>query len=473
MDNIRSLVQMFLPVFTSPSFDNFVFLILAWIQTSGRACMSNLLRAARFMPDLVPRSGGRVKHFSALYRFFTRAKWELDPVGERLVSLLARRLDERELMVVIDDTLQTRGGPKILGAGMHFDGRASTYGGSEGSHKVFSFGLNFVTLAVWIPVGFIQSGGIAVPVLFRLYRSKKTCPEGEYRKRTELAVDMLQVFRRWFPRRNILLVVDHEYSCKTLLYEFDEWMDMVGRLPWNAALYDPEFEQKKMGRPRVWGPKLQSPQQLRDDDRIPWRPCVVRIYGRRVELLVKTMQAQWKSAPPDRRLTVVVTRDPTGRFDDACFFRLQPNAGPTDVLVPFSHRWSLEQCYRDCKQLLRIETVQNGWARGTTRADTNQPGPSAPKGRDPTASRRTVPFGILCYGFVVAWYLLNGSAGEDILRARNEAPWYLHKRTISFGDMLKAFRRQMVTEQLWQTPSERGFAKRKPPPGPDLYEGAA
>mgnify|MGYP006293347973 CR=1 FL=1 len=471
MDTIRSLVQVFAPVFSAPSFSNGCFLMLAWLKTSGRARISNFLRAGRFMSELVPRrKDGRVKHFSALYRFFTEAEWSLDALGRRLALLLTARLYEsRHLVVLVDDTVQPRGGPKILGAGMHYDASASTYGGEKGRRSRFTFGLNFVTVAVWIPVGFLSSGGMAVPVLFRLYRSKKTCPESKYRKRTELAAEMLEVLRDWWPEREMIVVGDHTYSSETVIDACDETMEVGGRLPWDAALYDPEFEQKKQGRPRLWGPRLHSPKQLVEDPSYPWRICVLKMYGKRIELRVKTLQAQWKSAPADRVLTVVVTRDPSGHFDDECFFRLQAQASVEEVLLPISRRWSLEQCYRDCKQHLRIDSVQNGFCRGETRADRNQPGPAAPQDRDPKASKRTVPFGMISYGFVVAWYLGYANPGRNLLRAQNEAPWYTHKVTLSFRDMLAAFRRQMNREGLWQTHPETGFGKKKParPPDPD------
>jgi len=55
MDTIRSLVQMFSPAFTAPTFENAVYLLLSWIKTSGRAQISEFLRARRCMPSLVPK----------------------------------------------------------------------------------------------------------------------------------------------------------------------------------------------------------------------------------------------------------------------------------------------------------------------------------------------------------------------------------------------------------------------------------
>ncbi|MFB6263857.1 MAG: transposase [Bradymonadaceae bacterium] len=147
------------------------------------------------MPDLVPRRlSGQWKHYSVFYRFFSEAKWTVDELGKCLVRALAFALPEdRELVLMIDDTFQERTGPRILGAGMHYNGSESTYSGAGGASPQIDFGLSFVVLAVWVPIDCVEAGGLAIPVLFRLYRPRKRTPEEEYYKRTELAVQMLDM----------------------------------------------------------------------------------------------------------------------------------------------------------------------------------------------------------------------------------------------------------------------------------------
>ena len=462
MDTIRSLVQVFRPVFTAPTFSNAVFLLLSWIKTSGRAQISTFLRARPYMPTLVPRRlNGKWKHFSTVYRFFTKAKWTLDELGKCLVGALAFALPEdKELVLMIDDTFQKRSGPRILGAGMHYDGGESTYSGSGGRKTRINFGLSFVVLAVWVPIDFVEAGGLAIPILFRLYRPRKHTPEEKYHKRTELAAQMLDVGIQWFDHNQVVVAVDNEYSCQTVLDGRPEEADVVGRLQGRNVVYDPDFEQTGRGRPRKWGPRMGRLDQLAEDDRYPWQDCQVELYGKSVELKVKRLEVQWKSAPASTTLTVLITRDPNGRYDDAYFFRTREDATICQVLIPAALRWGIEVCFRNCKQQMRISSVQNGFAHGDQPNDPNKPGPDTPDGREPTASRRTVPFGMIAYGFVVVWYLKHGNPEADLKRAKLLAPWYTHKAGISFRDMLEAFRRQMEIENLWQTPDEDGFGKK-------------
>lgn len=223
------------------------------------------------------------------------------------------------------------------------------------------------------------------------------------------------------------------------------------------VVYDPDFESNSVGRPHRWGDRLGTLETLTGDDRVPWLEQAVEMYGQTVTLQVKWLEVQWTSAHADDRLTVVLIRDPTGTYDDAYFVRTTPDAEISSVIGPACRRWSLEVAFRNCKQQMRISSVQNGFAQGDEPNDPNEPGPSAPEGHEPTASRRTVPFGMMTYGLVIRWYLEHGRPEADLQRAQQRAPWYTQKAGVSFRDMLGAFRRRMEDEGLWQTPTEEGY----------------
>ena len=474
MNTLMPIIEMFRPAFTAPTFENFRYLIVAWIKC-GQAKISDLLRARRHLAGLVPKQNGDPKHFSAFYRFFTERNWSLDQLGRILARAFESRLGD-EVKVLVDDTIFRRTGPQILGGGVHYDPLASTYSGSSGRQTQFAFGLKFVVLAIRVPVGFVQSGGIAVPILFRLYRTPKTCSKEEHTKFTILGAELIGIVEKWWPDRRILNLGDQDYASGTVLARVAPETEVAGPLPMDARLRDPEFSQTPgPGRPRIWGASLPSPKELAADEAIPWETVQLEMYGDEVTLQVKTIQAQWKAAPADQTLTVVVTRDPSGRLDDRAFFRTRPDASLQEVLVEFSRRWDIETCIRDGKQFFSLEKVQNGFERGETRADTTEPGPRADPERDPTASRRTIPVGMLAYAIVVVWYLEHGNPDRDIEWAKYLAPWYTHKDSISFRDMLQSCRRQIDIEGFSETPAEDRVFKKTPAdfgidPPPEPYE---
>ena len=456
---ILPLVKRFRSAFSAPSFTNFQFLLLAWLMNPNRGWLSNCLRCVLHLPDLAPtNNNNQLKHFSCLYNFFTRAVWSKDELGRLLASSLERWLPET-ITLIVDGTLCRRSGPRILGAGIHRDPLRSTTIGNRATQ--FSFGLNFVILAVWIPVGFVHSGGIAVPLLFRLYRSKKTCPPESYRKRTELAAELLRVARSWWPDRRLDVSVDNEYVCKTVLEARDEQMIVTGALQFRyTLLYPDKPEYSGMGRPPKWGPPMGKIRQIRDDDTIAWREVTVQMYGQQVTLLVKLVQARWRSCGADDVVTVLITSDPTGTYDDACFIRTESDATVQNVLDPVCQRWAVEVTIRDCKQHLNVEQIENGYVHRDEPAHTHRktrPGPQAPEDEEPVASKRTTPLFMLGFGVVVRWYLVHGNPQRDLKWTNIIAPWWRQKTTISFGDMLQAFRRQMECEDLWTNPPQQGF----------------
>jgi hypothetical protein len=115
---------------------------------------------------------------------------------------------------------------------------------------------------------------LAVSIAFRMYRSKKRCPKAQYRKRTELAREMVEELITRIPQeRKVILVGDTEYACYEVVRNLPERIVFIGPMSMDAALYDPPPEKTKgRGRPRRKGKRLLSPGQLIASNNIPWEP---------------------------------------------------------------------------------------------------------------------------------------------------------------------------------------------------------
>ena len=425
-------------------------LLLAWITTPFKRTITGLIRC----PLTGLSAPSREKHFSVFHRFFSRARWELDDLGRVVVGLFEAFIP-KDVTLIVDDTLCRRKGPRILGVGMFHDPLTSS---SESKRVCFAFGLNFVVLSLWIPASFCHSGGIALPILFRLYRSKRTCPERLYQKRTALALELIRLARPWFEGRSITVLGDAEYACRTLLEGVPSDVDIIGPLPAKAQLHNPEVVNKGSGRPRKWGERLPRPETLAQDISLSWRKVKVEMYGSSVTVLVKEMAATWKSAGHRRVIKVVVTRDPSGHLRDGYFFSTQSDMSAHDLLATYARRWELEVCFRNVKQELGLEEVANRFTRRKRRGK-KRAGPQADKRRSPLASARTTPFAFIAYAVVVAWYLRHGNPAQDVARARRLMPWYRHKHNVSFADQLAAFKRQYLVETFPRIQQRCALAK--------------
>lgn len=444
------LLASFSECFTRPGFDNFAALVTGWILCPGRHTISRVLQAF----EGTGRS--RPKHHSAYYRFLSRGAWAADALGKVLLRLLLRWLPE-ELEAQVDDTLCKRGGPHFFGAGMHHDASGSTYGrGTRAGRRVsFAFGHNWVVLSVWLPCPWRVGHGWAIPLLLRLYRSRKHCPKREHRKRTELAAELVRLLSSWLPEgRRLHLTGDGEYACKTLVRELPEDVVFTGPMVMDAALYESPGAYRGHGRRRRKGKRLLSPQARAARKNARWRRIVVRLYGKQVSLCVQTWTCLWYTVAGTRLVRVVLTKDPRGQAQTRAYFCTNPRRSVVEILTAYTHRWSLEVAFHDGKQAMGLEDPQNGWWRRPARCrpQKKRPGPQPKGNRGKQAVLHTVPLAFTAYALVLVWYLRHGKPKQDVARARRAAPWYRKKRDPSFVDMLAALRRAILAERLSADP---------------------
>lgn len=453
----QPLFLQFAPVFTAPSFQNFVTMATGWMLCTGRHTISRVIQHGC--------GAGRKKHHATLYRFLSRAVWMTDALGEVLVTLILPLIPGERVHGLVDDTLCRRSGPHFWGAGMHHDPLTSTYGrGTKlGRQVFFAYGHNWVVVSLWVPLPWNAQRGVAIPVLFRLYRSKKRCPAGEYRKRTELAAEMIQVLASWIPQtRRLVVLGDSEYACQTLLRSLPPRVDFVGPMVKDAALYDVPGPFKGKGRPRRKGARLPSPQQLAEDASAPWKRCTLPIYGRSVEALVKTRLVLWYRVTGTRLVRMILTRDPKGRIEDRAYFSTNPDFTIEEIAQGFSRRWAQEVLHRDTKQHLGLKDPQNGWWRRPhgKRAARKKAGPQPHASRGAQAVLHTAPLAFVAYALVALWYFKHGSSRGDVRRVREKAPWYRQKREPSFVDMLNSARRELWVARLSAHPALRAVSSK-------------
>lgn len=455
--SIVMLLSNFEGCFSKPGHINFVALAIGWILCQGRHTISRVIQAGRDFTQ--------GKHHSTFYRFLSRGSWTADSLG-KVVFRLVESFLPFEMIAILDDTLCHKGGPHMFGAYMHYDASQSTYGRGtqDGSKKFFAFGHNWVVLAVWIPLPWSRNRGLALPILFRLYRSKKRCPKKQYRKRTELALELVNILADWRPAgRPLHIVADTEYACETLVRELPEDIFFTGPIVADAAVYaKPPRRNKRIGRgrPRKKGKRLLSPLQLAAKKSIPWKKIKPVIYGREVTILTKTQMCMWYSAAGTKWGRMVITKDPSGRNKDRAFFTTKADSSVEDVLVHFAYRWEIEVMFRNAKQVVGLQDPQNGWWRVKSGKPRKRPGPNPRGHRGEKAIVHTMAMALTAYALIVIWYFHHGDRKTDVARAQLEAPWYQHKATPSFNDMLSAIRGKLWASRFSTHPLFNGVREK-------------
>jgi len=409
-------MEVFRDAFTRPSFERFKIVSAGWVATtSGHAVTQSLV---------VTGVSGRMHH-AAFHRFFSRARWSPDELGRRVFERVVARWDPSDgpLTVVLDDTLAPKKGPSVYGLGTHLDAVRSTR-----RTRVFTFGHVWVVLAVVVRFPFSPRPW-ALPVLFRLYRTRKDCEQnaGTYAKKTELARAMLDVVASWTQSRTVHVTADGAYCNDTVLRGLPDRFVMFGVMRPDAALtaLPTEAEQKRTGRRRKRGIALPSPERLAKDPAVPWSTLTATTYGRTKTLVFKTLDAQWYRACGTRLVRAVIVRESAGNIGIRVFFCTDPTASPTQVLETYALRWGVEVCFRDLKQHF-------GFAESSART--------------PGAVQRTAPFvGILSSCVVLFAAETHAEIQQTAIPTR---PWYRHTRGLSFEDLLRIVRADLMEHRV-------------------------
>jgi len=422
MELVPGFVQLLQPLastMTAPTFDSLVTVLTGWVFASRRT-VTRMILAAGDSAD---------KHYSSYHRVFSAACWSLDSVGLVVFDLL-QPFCGKVVMLALDDTLARKRGLKMFGCGMHYDPLLSSRG-----KKIANWGHRWVVLGVIVELPFRKGHYFCLPILFRLYLNTKKAKQHRrvYRKRTELAVTMLDVLCKYRENQSFHVVADSAYGGKSVLCHLPENCDLTSRLVKDARLYDapPERKARAKGRPRVRGTKLSTPQEMLADR---CRRVSLDIYGRCEEARITDCEARMFAAP-NRPLRVVVMEALKGGRGQEAFYSTFHDASAKQVIAWYAQRWSIEVTFHDSKQHLGFEQPQ-GWSR--------------------KAAERTAPLAMLLYSLIVLWFAKQGHRLYKPL----DCPWYKAKTEPSFADMLTTLRRQSVRQKVFSL-ALRGPGSRK------------
>ena len=159
-ESFAGVLATYATCFQARSYPIFQWLVLGWVQCLERRTLTAVALASGAVG---------VRHISVFHRFFARAHWSLDALGQGVFEQALRWLPaEQPLYLLGDDTLARKSGKCVSLAAMHHDPLLST-----ARKPFFSFGHVWVVLALWVPLPMGRGRGFALPLLVRLYTGAK------------------------------------------------------------------------------------------------------------------------------------------------------------------------------------------------------------------------------------------------------------------------------------------------------------
>lgn len=428
---VLPLVLEFQKVFSQPTFRRWSVLMLGIILTSGRRTVLNILRT---IGGLAPG------HPSSYNRVWSLRRWSLWKVGRILAGLVLQHLVKEETVFLVgDDTVEEHRGKKVYGKGLHRDAVRSSQ-----SYKAFRWGHKWIVLAILVRFPFTNRPW-ALPVLVALYRPPKISEQEGRRHKTPpvLMRQLLAVLMRWFPERKWVFSGDGGFSTHELASfacRHQSRLNLVGRFYPKASLHEPPpppKKNRKVGRPRIKGKKLPSPEKVVEKSRL--REENVSWYGggRRNVGLVSGCGHWYKIGKGLVPLRWVFVKDRTGTHRDDYFFSTDPEMDPVKIIEIFTGRWSIEVTFEEIRAHLGFESTR-GWSKKTV--------------------LRAAPCIFGLFSFVALFYsrLPRRVVGRPVVQWQG-------KTHVTFSDAITVVRRALWEQWIYKHPMIRRTYSKIPP----------
>jgi hypothetical protein len=190
----------------------------------------------------------------------------------------------------------------------------------------------------------------------------------------KVATTQLRQTRTWLDeqgqqKRTLWCVGDGGFTNRTVLKSLPDNTIFLGRIRSDAKLHFlPQPPEGNTGRRRVYGEVAPTPEQLRQDEAIPWEEISVWIGGNQRDLRVKTLgPLRWRAAGAGHNLKLIVIAPICYRISTsgkqlyrkpAFLICTDPDADTQALLQRYIMRWDIEVNFRDEKTLLGVGEAQ-------------------------------------------------------------------------------------------------------------------
>lgn len=411
----------FAPVFTAPTYQKALVLIIGTLLAKGRRTVTSALRAVGHT---------QTADWAKYHHVLNRAQWSGLALSARLLLLLVATwapAPANGITVDVDETLERRWGPRIRKRGHWRDSLASSQ-----RVNVSSSGLRWLVFALVVTVPWTPYT-LALPFLSVLLTTPKVSAQlGRQHKTVAHVTGQVVIWlRRTLPGRAIQLIGDGAYAVITLgaLCQRQQ-VTLVAPLRLDARLFEPPPGRaaNPRGRPRVVGARLPNLAQVAGAATTRWHRSLVPWYGGRHAVVDwVTGTALWyTTGTPPLAIRWVLVRDPHGQRLTRAFFSTDTAHAAPQLIADFVNRWPLEVTFEEARAHLGLET-QRQWSD--------------------RAIERTTPALLGLFSLVVLLAHALYPTGDLPLP---QAAWY-PKTHATFHDVLALVRRRLWQQYLLQT----------------------
>lgn len=325
--------------------------------------------------------GAEHQDWSADYRLFSQAHWEVDQCfAPLLAEAVAYGADVgAPLYAGQDDTLIRKSGKSIPGSAWARDPLSPPF------QVNLVWGQRFVQTALFLKAPGPQRPWRSIPVAFRHAPPLKAPPRAsaeeraalkEARKKSNLstaAAEELRHLREHLDQlpqgaeRLLIDAVDGGYANRTFLGQIPERTEVVARIRKNAHLRSYLAPAQRQGA-RKYGADLPTPEAYLRDESLPWQELPVFVAGKSRTLHYKVVEGLcWPKATRARPLRLILIKAAGYRlrkgskllYRQPAFLITSSTTLEVRYLIEaYLARWELEVNFRDQKTIVGVGQAQ-------------------------------------------------------------------------------------------------------------------
>lgn len=350
-----------------PSYRRAILLAIASLCVLGRACISRIISFLGFDH----------RDWSAHYKLFSRCSWQELDLFQPIVKKALPIIEEPFIAVAFDDTKLKKTGKKIKTAFYQRDPLSPPF------HVNLLYGLRFLQGSLLVPM--YQKNNQpprSLPISFKEVPAvKKPGKKATVQERQQYEINKKEInLSRYFldsvlevrqsldkagaQNKPMVLVVDGSFCNRTCMGKPIERVCIVARARKDAKL----CFRAELGSRKFYDERKFTPEQIRQDDTIPWQKTSIYHGGNWREVRFKEVhKVLWQRGTKQQFLRLIVIAPTPYRltkagklyYRDPAYLLCQESEIASEILVQkYFDRWQIEVNHREEKDTLGIGQAQ-------------------------------------------------------------------------------------------------------------------
>ena len=330
---------------------------------------------------IISSCGRQFKDWSYAYRVFGNKRIDIEKLFDVARESILEELKPEQMIVAhMDDTIFKKTGKKVAGTAWRRDPLGPPF------HTNFIWGQRFLQISMALPNGEENCQAKAIPIDLHHCPTIKKLPKdadvqqrkifneqqriAKLSKQGSLRIRALRskLDMCGSKERELVISVDGSYTNATVLKSLPQRVTLIGRIRKDAKFYGLPGEQSVVGRKKVYGDRIPTPEQIRQSNDIPWGNVKAWSAGKSHDFNIKVIKdLRWRAAGKNYNLKLLIIRPLSYRLTKSSrLLYRQPaylictdnNLSSQKILQAYLWRWEIEVNFRDEKTILGCGEAQ-------------------------------------------------------------------------------------------------------------------